>query len=174
MIHTFITHRHIFHADDVLSFALVRKYINPELKLKRMAHYVKSDALDAQTIMVDVGRKYDGKQYFDHHQDSHLPASCVLILDIIPIDELLKDFFKSKMRVVSDTDRGLTQNKLAHMEVDMGEIISLNKIIKSFNRQPKDHALQKQQFLMAADLCDQLIDNWVHEFEYQPKYMSLK
>ena len=58
-----ITHSGEFHADDVFAVAILS--FLKEIKLTRTRDIgVPND----DTIIVDVGGRYDGKRYFDHHQ----------------------------------------------------------------------------------------------------------
>lgn len=58
-----LTHSGIFHADDVLGGAILRLVCpTVEITRSRDAENVKYD------IIFDVGRKFDGEVFFDHHQ----------------------------------------------------------------------------------------------------------
>lgn len=71
------THDGIFHADDVLAVALLKVvYHNYEVVVLRTRDEVLLSTCD---ILVDVGKKYDGEKYFDHHQDSELECSASLL-----------------------------------------------------------------------------------------------
>ena len=58
-----ITHSGEFHADDVFAVAILS--FLKEIKLTRTRDI---GVLNDDTIIVDIGGKYDGKRYFDHHQ----------------------------------------------------------------------------------------------------------
>lgn len=58
-----ITHSGEFHADDVFAVAILS--FLKEIKLTRTRDI---GASNDDTIIVDVGGRYDGKRYFDHHQ----------------------------------------------------------------------------------------------------------
>ncbi len=83
--------------DDLLATAaLLVKF--PDAEVHRVSN-VPEDITDA--IVVDVGGKYDGKRFFDHHQDPQLPASIVLVLrDVFGID--VSDF--PELQWISDWD----------------------------------------------------------------------
>ena len=65
-------HEGVFHADDVTAIALLKIFI-PEITgkqikflTKRVSHQEKN--FDDFDLVIDVGGKYDGIKYFDHHQ----------------------------------------------------------------------------------------------------------
>ena len=58
-----ITHSGEFHADDVFAVAILT--FLTEIKITRTRDI---GVPNEDTIIVDVGGKYDGKRYFDHHQ----------------------------------------------------------------------------------------------------------
>jgi uncharacterized UPF0160 family protein len=63
------THSGTFHADDVLAFALVRVFVDPEATVVRTRD---RDRLDLCDLVVDVGGSYDpARLRFDHHQGSY-------------------------------------------------------------------------------------------------------
>ena len=71
-----VTHSGQAHADELLAVAtILTKFPNAEV------HRVSSVPEDIENaILVDIGGKFDGKKFFDHHQDSNLPASVILVL----------------------------------------------------------------------------------------------
>jgi uncharacterized UPF0160 family protein len=64
-----ITHNGYPHADDVLAFAVL-KTLYPEYELIRTRDSSIIDSAESAKIVFDVGVKYDGIEYFDHHQSS--------------------------------------------------------------------------------------------------------
>lgn len=62
----FITHPGYPHADDVFAFSVLKAiYPDYELIRTRDTSIIESDK---EAIIFDVGSKYDGVKYFDHHQ----------------------------------------------------------------------------------------------------------
>jgi hypothetical protein len=93
-----ITHGGQAHADDLLAVAvLLTKF--PDAEVHRVSE-VPEDIGDA--IVVDIGGKYDGEHFFDHHHDPSLPASLILVLrkffPEINIDEI------EELQWISDWD----------------------------------------------------------------------
>lgn len=75
------THSGTFHADDVLAFALLRSFVDPEATVLRTRDV---EALDACDIVVDVGGVFDPeRRRFDHHQGSYVGprSSAGMVLD---------------------------------------------------------------------------------------------
>ena len=76
MVRKIVTHGGQAHADDLLAVAvLLVKYPKAEI-YRADANYVE----DKETVFIDTGNKYDGVNFFDHHHDSALPASLILVL----------------------------------------------------------------------------------------------
>jgi hypothetical protein len=76
-----ITHSGLAHTDDFLACCvLINKYWVREIERVNIVE----DLIHPNTIVVDIGGKYDGKRFYDHHQDLNLNCSLVLVL---------KDFF---------------------------------------------------------------------------------
>ena len=63
------THSGTFHADDVLAFALIRKFVDPDATVVRTRC---REQLERADIVVDVGGVYDSSILrFDHHQETY-------------------------------------------------------------------------------------------------------
>lgn len=70
-----------FHADDVLALSLLRVvYWGYEFKIIRTRDVA---ALETCDLLIDVGGRFDGSKYFDHHQDRTLKCSVSLLWDVI-------------------------------------------------------------------------------------------
>ena len=110
-------HNGTFHADDVYSIALLDLAIDlatnrlpkfvPGVN-QEMANFVtirtrEESLIESSDIVIDVGTKWDGQKYFDHHQEDvpknvigDIPHSAlgllaeVLIVDKVILDELRK------------------------------------------------------------------------------------
>jgi uncharacterized UPF0160 family protein len=66
------THSGPFHADDVLSWALLRTFLDPNATLVRSRD---KNELDKADVVFDVGGLFDpAKQRFDHHQNEYTGA----------------------------------------------------------------------------------------------------
>lgn len=75
------THSGTFHADDVLAFALIRVFLDPQAAVLRTRDLERLKSCD---IVVDVGGIYDPeRRRFDHHQGSYAGhrSSAGMVLD---------------------------------------------------------------------------------------------
>ena len=76
-----ITHDGQFHCDEVLAIALIFETLG-NVPVERTRTISEQDRNDPDVWIIDVGGEYDpSRGLFDHHPDSKLPASCVLILN---------------------------------------------------------------------------------------------
>lgn len=83
------THDGFFHADDVLALALLKRMFWCDFEIIRTRDKMILDGCD---MLVDVGGKYDGKRYFDHHHDKNLPCSVSLVWTAVWIWGGVDDF----------------------------------------------------------------------------------
>lgn len=60
-----ITHNSLFHADEVTAVALLKVFSPYEFTIERVPH--QTPDLEADFV-IDIGREFDGKTKFDHHQ----------------------------------------------------------------------------------------------------------
>src|SRR5690606_20602812 len=66
------THSGAFHGDDVLAFAMVRAFVDPQARVVRTRDL---DVLAGCDIVFDVGGEYDpARGRFDHHQNDYTGA----------------------------------------------------------------------------------------------------
>lgn len=71
------THDGVFHADDILAISCLKTICWwCEFEIVRSRD---TNILNACDLLIDVGGKYDGQKYFDHHQNKHLECSASLI-----------------------------------------------------------------------------------------------
>ena len=61
------THAGVFHADDVFCVALL-KNLGFDGKVVRVPRL--PDEIEETAIVIDIGGKYDGERFFDHHQST--------------------------------------------------------------------------------------------------------
>jgi len=55
------------HADEVTAIALLKVFTDDEIIVKRINH--NTIDYDKYDMVIDMGRKFDGVKYFDHHQN---------------------------------------------------------------------------------------------------------
>jgi uncharacterized UPF0160 family protein len=107
-----VTHNGVFHADEVTAVALfAMANPNHDIVVTRIGHQDDFDASDYDYV-VDVGRKYDGEKFFDHHQDRELPASNKLVYNYLVENRLLEDCHVHIMEEISNHDVGIKQSIL--------------------------------------------------------------
>ena len=129
MISKVITHDGIFHADDVMSVALLQEFIRPTIQIERTRNISSDEFSNPDIWIVDVGGQYDQvNNNYDHHQDSNLHSACVLVCK-----ELIERGFMDG--VVYEE---LIDNLLEISEIDCNgpadkNGFQVNSLIKSFN-----------------------------------------
>lgn len=62
-----IIHSGVFHADDVLCVALLKEFVNNDIEVIRN-NIPDTSGIPEDTIIADVGGKFDNDRFFDHHQ----------------------------------------------------------------------------------------------------------
>ena len=85
------THSGKFHADDVLAWALLLEFYNPDLELVRTRDAQRIKEAD---IVFDVGGIFDPQQKrFDHHQSSYTGplSSAGMVLEWLFQEALLSE-----------------------------------------------------------------------------------
>ena len=80
MIMYLITHSSRAHFDDVLSISLLLVKFPGATVIRTNNIDILEDEIIENAIVVDIGNKYDGSRYFDHHQDININSSFVLVL----------------------------------------------------------------------------------------------
>jgi len=103
-----VTHGETAHIDELLAIAVMAEAEQAEVvTVSRINHITEDMCADPSLKFVDVGGKYDGIRFFDHHQteeavEGHCAASLV-VKDLLP--ELLEDdFFKTYLKRVTIQD----------------------------------------------------------------------
>ena len=123
-----IVHDGLFHADDVLSVALIHRFLG-EVEVERKRTITPEEMDDPDVWVVDVGGCHNPEtSCFDHHHDRNLPASCVLVLyRLLEIKAVRFEFceeIKEAVTAISDIDR----NGLSEFNG-----FQVNSLINSFN-----------------------------------------
>lgn len=125
MIKKIITHNGIFHADDVMSVALIHELIDESIPVERTRKVSTADVVDPNVWVIDVNGMFNPAQgLFDHHQDGNLPASCMMILQHMPMRSDVYLELYDVINVISTIDcKGPTEY----------DGFQFNTLIKSFN-----------------------------------------
>jgi uncharacterized UPF0160 family protein len=148
MITKIITHDGIFHADDVMSIALMLEFIRPTLKVERTRNISADEFTNPDIWIVDVGGQYDQvNNNYDHHQDNSLPAACMLVLielvNLGKIDTVMHEELFDAVYEISDIDCNGPADKNG---------FQVNTLIKSFNS-------IEDGFELAVDVCRKYIQS---------------
>ena len=157
-----ITHSGEFHADDVFAVAILS--FLKEIKITRTRDIGVSND---DTIIVDVGGRYDGKRYFDHHKglirrkNGGNFASAGLIWMHYGKEILEKNNLQFKNEVFEVVDDELMSKIDAH---DNGEAESeISKLIAEFN--PNELSSYDSCFIEAVMFARKIIANKIKTAE---------
>lgn len=63
-----VVHDGQFHADDVFCVALLKECYDENITVRRIPRNADIEKYGYDTLICDIGMKYDGENYFDHHQ----------------------------------------------------------------------------------------------------------
>jgi len=79
------THNKSMHADEITAIALLHVFTEDEIIVKRVDH----DTIDfsAYDMVIDIGKKLDGKKFFDHHQYRGGKSSAGLIWNHLGLEK---------------------------------------------------------------------------------------
>lgn len=162
-----ITHNGTFHADDVFS-ASVLKMIYPNEKIIRTRD---EKYFTSSNIVFDVGLKYDGENFFDHHQiggagkriDNYPYASFGLIwkkfgMDICGSEDLVSRVDDNFVKYVDAIDCGYNPNK-ENLSISISEIIGL------FNSNFDENLDIDTQFEKAVELASEILKRKIKKEE---------
>ena len=75
------THNGIFHADEVTAIALLKLFTDKNISVQRLNH--NTEDFSEYDMVIDIGRKFDGKKCFDHHQYKGGKSSAGLIWEYL-------------------------------------------------------------------------------------------
>jgi uncharacterized UPF0160 family protein len=102
-----ITHAGTHHADEVLAIATVLHFVG-EIPVERRYTATKEEMEDPSVIILDIMREHQPElSNFDHHQDSNVQATNILVLDQFCQDEFLRNELKDNLfNYVDAVDRG--------------------------------------------------------------------
>lgn len=127
-----VTHNTRFHADEVMALAMLSVYYGKKgvnFNVKRLPHSNTVEeaeeylAGEPYTYLIDTGRTYDGKKYFDHHQYKGGKSSAGLIYDyLVEQDPELFDIpvLAEVIKGIDDVDVGVNTGVVG----DISHVIS--------------------------------------------------
>jgi len=142
-----ITHDGLFHADEITACALWQVFIG-EISIQRVSHEFKD--FSKADIVLDIGCKYDGVKFFDHHQNKGGKASSGLIWDYIisTTDDMLHYSNISRMiKMIDANDVGEKRS----------EEFEIPRIISNYNHPDIYGEEQDKQFLEAVEVMSTIL-----------------
>lgn len=112
-----VTHGGVFHADETLAIYTLRKLgvITSDMSIERTFNVSSDDLANHSVLVLDIGKSYNPELgNFDHHQDTNLSATNVLVLEHFCSDSKLVNVLREQFyNAVSDIDRGITKSTSA-------------------------------------------------------------
>ena len=126
-----VTHAGMFHADEILSIALLR-VLGRTAPVERTFAVSEQDFESPAVCVLDVGKRLNPElSNFDHHQDGSLPATNMLLLQHLYhfFGAVATELERRLFTRVSDIDRGL-------VVLDNTGVPEFNMLIRSFNSLP--------------------------------------
>jgi uncharacterized UPF0160 family protein len=157
-----VTHNGLFHFDEVMSVALIKRYYNDSVHIIRTRNVELIHPLQAvkDAFVVDVGYMFDQDyKNFDHHQHPSLSASNVLVLEYLHDNNLIETrhyiSLSNHMGSISDWDT----NKGEVHEAYTAELENISMYVKMLNRDPGNHTIQMRQFEKAVEFAMSHLDN---------------
>lgn len=140
------THNKSMHADEVTAVALLKVFIDENIIVNRVDHNT-SDFSNFDMI-IDIGRKFDGIKYFDHHQYKGGKSSAGLIWDYIGLNNEYPKISKL-VDLIDKNDVGLQKAKA----------FEFSSLIKCFNLKNLNSIEQDNQFDKAVDFAMTVINS---------------
>jgi len=132
------THNKIFHADEITAIALLEVFTEFKIEVIRLDH----NTIDFSNydFVIDIGKKYDGKKYFDHHQYKGGKSSAGLIWDYIGLNKQYPKISKL-VDLIDRNDVGLEKAKP----------FEFSSLIKCFNTRNLSSIEQEKAFFKALE-----------------------
>ncbi|MEA2018852.1 MAG: MYG1 family protein [Campylobacterota bacterium] len=141
-----VTHNKIFHADEVTAVALLKIFTDDEIKVCRVNH--NTSDFTQYDMVIDIGKKFDGIKYFDHHQYKGGKSSAGLIWDYIGLNGSYPKISKL-MQVIDMNDTGIQKAKP----------FEFSSLIKSYNHSNIASQEQDIQFNKAVEFVMTVIES---------------
>ena len=85
-------HNSTFHTDEVVALALLGAFVTNEIEVERLPHQTPIEEFEPYDMVIDISSRYDGKKFFDHHQNSGGKSSAGLIWEYL-LQEGLNPFY---------------------------------------------------------------------------------
>jgi len=142
------THNKTFHADEVTAIALLKIFVNKNIKVSRLDH--ETTDFNAFDMVVDIGRKFDNKKYFDHHQYKGGKSSAGLIWGYLGLEKEYPKISKL-IKLVDDNDVGIAKAKP----------FEYSSLIKCFNCRDIYSKEQDEQFEKAVEFATDILNSMI-------------
>lgn len=167
---TVAVHGGIFHCDDVLCVALAR--LLGEVKVARLDRAYASDYSEFAYIL-DVGGKYDGDRFFDHHQrdcpcyeDGRRHCAASLFWGVKG-EQICSSFTSDKEVATEMVSRfaeileGIAHRDNGELNGEMEAVYSISAVVKDFNCAKPFGEAQDQAFMEAVAFVEAWIKSWL-------------
>lgn len=141
-----VTHNKTFHADEITAIALLKLFLNENIVVNRVDHDTKD--FSVYDMVIDIGKKFDGKKHFDHHQYQGGKSSAGLIWDYLGLERKYPKISKL-VDMIDKHDVGI--KKAAPFEFP--------SLIKSFNNSALTSQLQDRQFNLAVEFTITILNS---------------
>lgn len=140
------THNKSMHADEVTAVALLKVFTDENIVVNRVDH----NTIDFSNydMVIDIGRKFDGKKYFDHHQYKGGKSSAGLVWDYIGLNNDYPKISKF-IDAIDKHDVGIQKAKP----------YEFSSLIKCFNSRGLKDKEQDIQFEKAVDFALTIISS---------------
>ncbi len=142
------THNKIFHTDEVTAVALLKLFTKDEIIVHRIDHDTQD--LSSYDIVIDIGKKFDGIKYFDHHQYKGGKSSAGLIWQYLGYEDDYKKISKL-IKMVDDNDTGVKKAKP----------FEYTNMVKCYNSSKILSPEQNEQFAKAVDFSYTVLKSMV-------------
>ncbi len=134
------THNKIFHADEVTAIALLKIFTEDEIVVERIDH--DTSDFSKYDLVIDIGKKFDGVKYFDHHQYKGGKSSAGLIWEYLGFEDEYPKISKL-IKIIDDNDVGIKKAKP----------FEYSSLLKCYNTSKITSAKQDEAFDKAVEFA---------------------
>ena len=165
-------HRGIFHCDDVLAVALARLLLGEQVTVARLDRAYAGDFSEF-TYVLDVGMKFDGDRFYDHHQrdcpcyeDGRRHCAASLFWGVKG-EQICSSFTSDKEVAAEMVSRfaeileGIAHRDNGELNGEMEAVYSISAVVKDFNCAKPFGEAQDQAFMEAVAFVEAWIKSWL-------------
>lgn len=175
MLNKIVTHSGTFHADEIIAIAILDNFYvqspNVLTLVERVNQPTEADLNDPDTIVIDVGGRYEPKNMnFDHHHDQNLSCSAILVGYHFMDNTIFGLIWNKLLNEIDNIDRGfkLAENasisqavaNMNNIDVDEPFFIAYNMIENVLNGH-YETALMAYNGMLRFDQLERDKDGWV-------------